>query len=230
MRIVSANLFCLNPYPRRALDAVAAQQGDVTVLIESTGRFSDLASGLLPPIRAAGLTRRGGMPVTIHARESAPVRDVRESRRGWVECRIHDVLVFAVHAVAPYLPWRISRRRDQLCALADRISAVEDSEHALAIGDFNTAHFERAWQDFEADAGPWRRVLPEGVRWTGTWPLGGVWAPIAVDHALTPPHLHAGPAGGTLARTFTIPGSDHLGLVVDLPGELGPRDAPRRPC
>ena len=216
MRIVSANIFCLNPIPRKAIRAIAAQEGDVTILIESTPRFARYTDRLLPPTRAAGLSRRGGMPITVHAHEDIPVQDVQEHRRGWLELRVQGVLLLAVHAVAPYLPWRLGRRRDQLRALADRIGTVAEHEDALAIGDFNTAHFEPAWEEFATGAGSWRRLAPLTDRWPGTWPLGGVWAPISVDHAVTPPHLAGENGFGTVVRTFRIPGSDHQGLVVDL--------------
>ncbi|RMH28646.1 MAG: endonuclease/exonuclease/phosphatase family protein [Planctomycetota bacterium] len=223
-------MFCLNVRPAQAVRAVAAQGGDATVLIESTSRFRGPAQRLLPPVRAAGLTRRGGMPITVHAAEPTPVQDVTEHRRGWLECRVAGVLLFAVHAVAPYLPWRLARRRDQLRALADRIADVPTGDPALAIGDFNTADFERVWADFEAGAGDWRRLAPSG-RWSGTWLLGGVWSPIAVDHVLTPPALAGGGGAGSRATTFAIPGSDHLGLRVDLPeGTADPAAVPASPA
>jgi len=221
-------MFCLNLKPAQAVQAVAAEGGDVTILIESTARFRRPIERLLPPVRAAGLTRRGGMPITVHAPDDTPVHDVKEHRRGWLECRVSGVLLLAVHTVAPYLPWRLVRRRDQLQALADRMCDVADRDAALAIGDFNTADFERVWADFEAGAGAWRRLAPAAGRWSGTWLLGGVWSPISVDHALAPPILAGEHGTGSVAGTFTIPGSDHLGLRVDLPEGTADR-SPHRP-
>lgn len=218
MRIVSANVFCLNPRPASALRAVADQGGDVTVLIEATARVDRYARRLLPDRRASGLTRRGGMPVAVHAAEDVPVQNADSQGEGWVECEVNGLTLLAVHAIAPYLPWRLRRRRRQLAALGDRLASIGENEPALAVGDFNTSHFGRAWGRFARAAKDWRRLAPEVERWTGTWPLGNAWAPIALDHALIPPHLAGGDvAPAATARTFPIPGSDHLGLVVDLP-------------
>ncbi len=225
MRIVSANIFCLNIKPAQAIEAVAEQNADVTLLIESTPRFERYASSSLPPQRASGLTRQRGMPISVHARPEVPISDVDEHGLGWFECRANGVLLLAVHAIAPYLPWRLKHRRAQLNALARRFAAIEPNDHALALGDFNTSHGARAWTHLVDHTTEWRRLDPSTDRWSGTWPLGGMWAPIALDHALAPPHL----AGGkeeplTKVRTFRIPGSDHMGLVVDLPGDVVQRN------
>lgn len=220
MRIVSANIFCLNVKPAQAIEAVAEQNADVTLLIESTPRFERFADASLPPKRAAGLTRRRGMPISVHARPELDVSDVDEHGLGWFECRAEGVLLLAVHAIAPYLPWRLRRRQTQLAALAERFRSIRPYEHALALGDFNTSHGARAWTHLAENVSDWRRLDPVTDRWRGTWPLGGIWAPIALDHALAPPHLVGDDEPLTKVRTFRIPGSDHMGLVVDLPQDV----------
>lgn len=220
MRIVSANIFCLNVKPAQAIEAVAEQKADVTLLIESTPRFQRYAVASLPPKRASGLTRRRGMPISVHASRDLHVTDVEEQGLGWFECRAEGVLLLAVHAIAPYLPWRLPRRRAQLSALADRLAGIEPFEHALALGDFNTSHGAKVWSQLADSMSGWRRLDPITDRWRGTWPLGSVWAPIALDHALAPPHLVGEEEPLTTVRTFPIPGSDHMGLVVDLPSDL----------
>ena len=109
-----------------------------------------------------------------------------------------------------------------VASLAQRMSAVRDERPGLTIGDFNTADFEPAWERYENAAAPWKRLDcavsgPGPARTRGTWPLGRVWAPVALDHAMGCPVL-AGSAA--LVRTFGIPGSDHRGLVVDVPTGL----------
>jgi len=220
MRIVCANIFCLNPRPRQALREVAAQGGDVTVLIEATPRFDRFVRGILPPRRMEGLTRSDGMPVAVHAEPALQVEPLQTEGDGWVECQVAGLTLLVVHAVSPYLPWRLRRRRRQLEALGDRLASIAPEEPAIAVGDFNTSHAGRAWKRFDAAARDWRRLLPGPEGASGTWPLGSVWAPVALDHALAPPHL-AGVNGdddhSARLRTFPIPGSDHLGLTVDLP-------------
>ena len=222
MRIVSANLFCLNPRPRAAVEAVAAQNADVVVLLESVARFQRRVREVFPEPRLRGYTRPDGMPVTLHTRGDLPVEDAREEGKGWLEVVVGGVRLFVVHAVAPYLPWRWPRRERQLASLAQRMSAVRDERPGLTIGDFNTADFEPAWERYENAAAPWKRLDcavsgPGPARTRGTWPLGRVWAPVALDHAMGCPVL-AGSAA--LVRTFGIPGSDHRGLVVDVPTGL----------
>jgi Endonuclease/Exonuclease/phosphatase family len=217
MRIVSANVFCLNVTRSRAIEAVADQAGDVTVLIESTPGFDRHIERYLPPLRARGLTRRRGMPVSVHANGQIEVEDVRESGLGWIECRVSGVLLLMVHAIAPYLPWRLGKRRSQLAALGNRLSSISRDERAIAVGDFNTATFEPAWAELQSAAGDWRKLDLQTPRWRGTWPLGGAWAPIALDHALAPAQLADGTDRPASVRTFPVPGSDHMGLVVELP-------------
>jgi len=221
MRIASANLFCLNPRRKAAVEAVAAQDADVVVLIESVRRFDRLTRDLLPPRRLHGYTRPDGMPVTLHAREDIPIDETREDHDGWLEAVVGGVRLLVVHAVAPYLPWRWPRRERQLASLAKRMSAVAGEGPGLTIGDFNTADFEPAWERYEKAAAPWRRLDcavsgPGPARTRGTWPLGRVWAPVALDHAMGCPAIAERAA---LVRTFGIPGSDHRGLVVDLPAD-----------
>jgi len=224
MRIVCANVFCLNPTPKKAVEAAARQLGDVTVLIESTGRFAERGAELLGEPRFRGLTRTHGMPISVHAREGLPVGEGVTPGHGWVECRVGQMRLLAVHAIAPWLPWRIPRRRGHLAALSERMAELAYTEPALTIGDFNTARFEKAWRRFSTAAldSNWRWLTheedhrPETRR--GTWPLGPVWSPVALDHALACPRIGGAEAAPRL-RTFSIPGSDHRGLVVDVADE-----------
>jgi len=158
MRVASANVFCLNPRPRKALRAVAAQEADVTLVIESVGRFDRHAERWLPERRLRGYTRPDGMPVALHAGPRVEVTDAREDGRGWLEARVNGLRLFVVHAVAPYLPWRWPRRARQLDDLARRMNDVGEGEPALVIGDFNTADFEPVWARYEANAEPWKRI------------------------------------------------------------------------
>jgi endonuclease/exonuclease/phosphatase (EEP) superfamily protein YafD len=221
LRIVCANVFCLNPSPTKAMEAIARQHGDVTVVIESTPRFADRGERLLGEARFTGLSRQRGMPIAVYAGPGVPIAGGRSPGQGWVECRVGEMRLLMVHAIAPYLPWRISRRRGHLSALSDRMGELSDSEPALTIGDFNTAHFERAWRTFATAAldSRWHWLTheadhrPAGRR--GTWPFGSVWSPVALDHALACPQIGGAEARPRL-RSFTIPGSDHRGLVVDV--------------
>lgn len=225
MRVVCANVFCLNPKPRKAIEAVARQHGDVTVVIESTPRFADRSVQLLGEGRFTGLSRGRGMPITVYAREGLLVEGGRTPGHGWVECKVGAMRLLAVHAIAPYLPWRISRRKGHLSALSERMGELAFNEPALTIGDFNTAHFERAWRRFATSAldSQWRWLTheedhrPEKRR--GTWPFGSVWSPVALDHALACPQL-GGAASAPIMRSFSIPGSDHRGLVVEIEDSL----------
>lgn len=221
MRVVCANVFCLNPAPKKAIEAVARQLGDVTVVIESTPRFAPRSERLLGDPRFTGHSRSRGMPITVYARPGIEVEGFETTGQGWIECKIGGVRLLAVHAIAPYLPWRIARRRGHLSALSERMGELAFSEPALTIGDFNTAHFERAWRRFATSAldSRWHWLTHEAdhrhVKRRGTWPFGSVWSPVALDHALACPQVGGAMASPTL-RSFTIPGSDHRGLVVEI--------------
>ncbi|MCB9838451.1 MAG: endonuclease/exonuclease/phosphatase family protein [Phycisphaeraceae bacterium] len=221
MRIVCANVFCLNPTPKKAVEALARQGGDVTVVIESTPRFAERSERLLGERRMTGLSRRRGMPISVYSRADLHVEEGASPGQGWIECRVGAMRLLLVHAIAPYLPWRIPKRRGHLTALSERMSELADNEPALTIGDFNTAHFERAWRRFASSAvdSRWHWLTheedhrPEKRR--GTWPFGSVWSPVALDHALVCPRIGGAEAAPRM-RSFTVPGSDHRGLVVDV--------------
>ncbi len=198
--------------------AIAAQRGDVVVLIEATRRWDRFAHESLPERRAMGVTRADGMPIAVHASDSLEVQFEGDGTDGWLECNVGSLHLLPVHMVAPYLPWRLGRRERQLGALAERVQDIAEDDYALTIGDFNTASFERVWRRFQKSASPWRRVDHLDGERRGTWPFGHVWSPVAVDHALCPPDLASRvDAWDTGVRTFPIPGSDHLGLSIELP-------------
>jgi len=200
LRIVAANLFCLNPQPTRAVAAVAAQGADVVAMIESTRRFGARAGTRLPPWRFTAKTRKRGLPVSLYARESLQVASVQQHGLGWIEWDVGGVHLLVVHAIAPYLPWRWSVRERQLLALAHRLNAIharDPDRPAIALGDFNTADFEPVWRRMEGRIDHWRRLDIDGPleptrrrrRRHGTWPFGGVWAPICVDHVMAAPTI-----------------------------------------
>ena len=172
------------------MEAIARQHGDVTVVIESTPRFAERSGRLLGEARFSGLSRERGMPITVYTRPGVPIEGGESPGRGWVECKVGEMRLLMVHAIAPYLPWRISRRRGHLSALSERMSELANCEPALTIGDFNTAHFERAWRTFATAALDcrWHWLTHEEdhrpERRRGTWPFGSVWSPVALDHAL----------------------------------------------
>ena len=204
------------------MQAVAAQMADVYVLVESVRRFEPVVARWLPPRRLTGYTRADGMPVSLHARDEIEIAARREGGRGWLEVDVGGVRLMVVHAVAPYLPWRWPRRERQLMTLARRMGKVRADEPGLVVGDFNTADFEPAWERFEEAAAPWRRIDcathgagPGPAR--GTWPLGRTWSPVALDHALATPALAEHEASPARVRTFGIPWSDHMGLMIEVP-------------
>lgn len=128
-----------------------------------------------------------------------------------------DVTVVLVHVSGPW-PQPIDAWHDEMNRLPDtlqRIAADAGSGAVVVGGDFNATR----------DMAAFRQVLRRGFRdaaeqagagFTNTFPADAPFPPIiAIDHVLT----HN--ATAEAARTFRIPGSDHLGLqtTVQLPAE-----------
>jgi endonuclease/exonuclease/phosphatase (EEP) superfamily protein YafD len=113
--------------------------------------------------------------------------------------------VLSVHATSPITHDHFRRRDAVLRSVASRIAA----QHVptVMIGDLNTVHWDGAYKRFRAQSGL-RPVNTPGMR---TWPHLGPLALIPLDHVLVSPGM-----GASDVRHFTIPGSDHRGILASI--------------
>ncbi|MCW2607594.1 MAG: hypothetical protein JWO60_2287, partial [Frankiales bacterium] len=222
LRVVTANLYVMNPDPSASGRALRALHPDVLVVPELTaaGLAGLQASGLLTdlPHRALALE---GRPEGVGVFSRTPLADVvlrpvgvRLLPRVTVRVGGVDVRVLAVHTLPPFLGWSGLWRG----ALADLAGEARGSDLPLVVaGDLNA----------DRDHAAFRRLLDAGLRDSAdergrglsrTWPSR---APLLqLDHVL----VRDGSRGRLLplaVREAVVPGSDHRAVVADvavLPG------------
>jgi endonuclease/exonuclease/phosphatase (EEP) superfamily protein YafD len=137
------------------------------------------------------------------------------------------VRIVSVHATSPISYAHFQRRNALLKHLATTIDAR--AMPTVLVGDLNTVHWDRAYKTFHSRSG----LQPVNSPALRTWPSIGPIALIPLDHLMISPGL-----GASEVRRFTIPGSDHRGLVADIhlpadvrrvaSGELASGQPPRR--
>lgn len=116
-----------------------------------------------------------------------------------------EIRVLAVHASSPTDYAHFRKRNAQLSALAGDI--LRSHAPTVVIGDLNTVHWDRAYAGFCKLSG----LRPLAGAELRSWPAVGPIALIPLDHVLVSPEL-----ASNGMSTFSLPGSDHRGLLAEL--------------
>ena len=214
LRVVTANLFVLNPEPAAAGRALRALQPDVLVVPElsAEGLAGLRDSGLLEDLPHA-VAELGAREETVGLFSRLPLRDPatrsaagRELPRATVRVGGTDVRLLAAHPLPPVSVLQDLWRRS-LADLAREVSEVDLP--VVVAGDLNA----------DRDHAAFRALLDVGLRdahdvlgrgLARTWPSG---LPVLhLDHVLV--------RGAALVpvdvREVPVPGSDHLAVVADV--------------
>ena len=217
LRVVSSNLYVLNPDPAEAGRALRALRPDVLVVPELTpsGLIGLEASGLLLdlPHRAVDLA---GRPEGVGLFSRLPLSDVDLRRvgprvlpRATVRVGGVPVRVLSAHPLPPLLAWEGLWRS----ALADLAGEARRARLPVVVaGDLNA----------DRDHAVFRRLLRAGLRdahdargrgLARTWPAGRPL--LQLDHVLVRD------GGGArlvplTAREVRVPGSDHRAVLSDI--------------
>jgi len=217
LRVAVANLYVLNPDPRRTGEALRALALDVLVVPELT------AAGLAG-LRASGLTE--DLPYALVPGEAAqetvglfsrhPLSAValrsgagRLLPRATVQVGGRQVRVLAAHTLPPVTVLQRDWRR----GLRDLAAEVRETRlPVVVVGDLNA----------DRDHGAFRPLLGTGLvdaadergrGLQGTWPAR---VPLLhLDHVL----VRGGTGAGVVpadVRTVRLPGTDHRAVVADL--------------
>lgn len=222
IRILSCNLFRGQADPAALAEAIERHAIDIVCAQELTDDLAERLAALLPHGDVAQEHRLRGNGIAC--RLPVETRRIPMWRRSGCVARLSpadwpglssSIEILNVHIAAPhywpYFPNRVRRRAQLETLLADRNQAG-DLPHAI-LGDFNASP---AWPVYRRVAARYRdAALTAGdVAGAGsTWPrLGwlGLRGLLRIDHCFLH-RLHA-----TKVRRLDIPGSDHLGLLVDL--------------
>jgi endonuclease/exonuclease/phosphatase (EEP) superfamily protein YafD len=214
LRVVTANLFVLNPEPVAAGRALRALQPDVLVVPElsAEGLAGLRESGLLDDLPHA-VAELGTREETVGLFSRLPLQDSatrsaagRELPRATVTVGGRDVRLLAAHPLPPVSVLQ-DLWRESLADLAQEVAGVDLP--LVVAGDLNA----------DRDHAAFRALLGVGLRdahdalgrgLARTWPAD--LPALHLDHVLV-----RGPSLVPVdVREARIPGSDHLAVVADL--------------
>ena len=220
VRVLTANVKIDNETEDRAADALLAVDADVMVVVELTPHFmTELRShGAYEryPNRLERPQQWDGRGIGIYSKLPLQTLDAIDlDGRQAPGARLTlagggAVDVYGVHTVAPYEPLREGRWRDDLTALVDKVPELP--EPFVLAGDFNATRWHPPFADL-LDAGVRDAHEQTGHGLSFSWPADrGLLPPLfRLDHALMSDGVTA-----TALRDVAIPGSDHVGFVVEL--------------
>ena len=211
VRIAHLNVLQPNRDHAGVLEAARATDADILFFQEVSPEWAEaLHAGLddAYPVSIAE-TRTDRYGIAMYSR--MPLADVRVEHlrntpivRATVGSGEHAFLVTSMHACSPGHHAAFAQRNAQFAELAERF-ADERNEHVL-IGDLNTVSWDDALWAFCRRTG----LRLQGDAYAATFPSVMGMAMIPIDHVLVSEGLSAN------KRVFTIPGSDHHGLVTDI--------------
>lgn len=214
-RIVSANVNSRNRSVGRAVADAAAQHGDLVMLIEAGKRNwtppPEYPTVIRPQYSSQVILSR--FPTRLLDKPAGWPDDFRAHRLE-VDAPSGRVIVYLVHLKRPHLgPGRILNIRSQLRAQRREREALLASAKAeraplIVAGDFNTSDRSRGYRRI---AGRLRDAMRAG--WAGRTYVG---APLGlfllrIDHVFVPRDWCS-----AHATRFTLHGSDHRGIAVDV--------------
>jgi endonuclease/exonuclease/phosphatase (EEP) superfamily protein YafD len=222
LRVVTANLYVLNPDPAAAGRALRELRPDVLVVPELSpdGMAGLRASGLLDDLPHS-VVELGTRDETVGLFSRRPLADVsthpvggRQLPRATVSVGGVDVRLLAAHPLPPLSVlepiWRAS--------LADLAQEADDEELPVVVaGDLNSDRDHAAFRGL-LDAGLRDAHDAVGRGLARTFPAG---LPLLqLDHVL----VRDGEGGRITpldVREVRVPGSDHLGVLADLAVQPG---------
>ena len=213
VRVMASNLYFGRGDPKTDVELVRAHDVDVLNLVELTpeaaeelgraGLFDLLPHRVFQPVeagRGSGVASRHPLvPLDL----AGPALLQQPGAR--VEVGSAAIEVVAVHPVPPTgapATWKAEMR--------GLPPAPSDGPIRILAGDFNAT----------LDHGTFRRLLRAGYRDAGerrgaglrhTWPTGGWWPPVTIDHVLV--DRRAAVVG---YRVLDVPGSDHRAVLAEL--------------
>lgn len=234
LRIAHLNVYQLNDRDDEVLRSAINSGADVVSLQEVDDDWADaLRAGLASSYPYSHVEVRNNC-YGIALFSKLPFMEVHTSeveRAPFIEAIVQTndgpVRILSVHATSPISYGHFQRRNAMLKHLASAIDVR--TMPTVLVGDLNTVHWDRAYRNFHTRSG----LQPVNGPAMRTWPSIGPIALIPLDHLMISPGL-----GATDVQRFTIPGSDHRGLVADIhlptdvqrvaSGELASDQPPKR--
>lgn len=211
MELITANLFCFNPWQRTAIQQLLTSNADVLILPE-------VKPTLLHWLREATeqpgytlVTAQTNKQMTLCLLSRLPIAESQiidqASFAGRPQIRVHlasGITLFGIHLMAPISVRKYKERNAQLLQLAAMIHA--EPHPVVASGDFNTMRRERVFQPFlqvAVHTTGYTRSTPKS--WPALLPLA------SLDHVVHNRHIRL-----EQLTQGNFNGSDHLPVIAQL--------------
>ena len=213
MRIISANLWCYNPWQKKAIAKLWQLNADILVLQE-------VKPSLVNWLREYALQRNftfiqvatnKQMTLCILSRFPISHSEIIDSENfaGRPQIKVEldsGITVFGLHLMAPITLKKSALRNRQLEQLAKLIN--QETNPVIAIGDFNTDIKESVFNKLMAqtnNCSHGRDSFPGRKSWLSVFPL------FAIDHLIFTDHFHL--ASFVVGKLIW---SDHLPIIADI--------------
>lgn len=214
IRVLSANVHVANRSYQSLVDALKSQRPTIAVLTEVSEEWRHTFAAIRPdfPYQAA-IFRDDCFGIALLSKLPFE-RIIRERPSGLppiIEARFNmnrvPFRLIGIHAVPPVGDSERSVRNRSIAEAADLAAKAEGG--VIIAGDLNTAMWSAPYREL-IEAAPLRDPrLGRGI--FATWPAS-IWpAILPIDHI-----LHSAQFRSAALQTFSLPGSDHRGIVVEL--------------
>jgi endonuclease/exonuclease/phosphatase (EEP) superfamily protein YafD len=206
-RVACANVYYYNRERERLVAALVALDPDILGLVE----VGDEDRRLLKPDprwpHQVWTSRRDLFKVALLSRRRIVTSQIHEfdgttAIEALIDLGAAPLRVLLIHPYSPTNPQSAQRRDHALAQIAERSAASR--EPLVVVGDWNLTAGAPLWRPLLARSG----LHPAPGRQPATWPWFLGPCGIAIDHIL------ARDAGLDDLAAFSLPGSDHRGLVA----------------
>lgn len=209
--LITANLFCFNPWQRDAIQQLFAATADILILpevrpallhwLQETANKGGYRLVAAPTNNQMTLCLLSRLPIA-HSR----IID-QESFAGRPQLRVElttGITIFGIHLMAPITPRKCKERNAQLLQLTTLLR--RESQPVIAAGDFNTMPKEQIFQPLlQVASQAMARPAARPKSWPSLLPLA------SLDHVI---HNHHVRLEQLTQGRFN--GSDHLPLMARL--------------
>lgn len=227
LRLAVANVSTQNPRKAEALDAIAAMNADVVLLIEVSPEWFEVIPRHLPGYRtvmARAQWDNFGMALMVAddspwacegttqwmPPDQLPAADAVLTRGNGERWRL-----LGVHPVPP-MSARGAASRNETLATAAAWTHNHPDDPKLLVGDLNATPWCTAFRELVAETGLINSMRGHGL--APSWPsldalpyAATAVGMIPIDHV-----MHSASIRTRKRQTFRIPGSDHRGVLVEL--------------
>ncbi|MFZ4656453.1 MAG: endonuclease/exonuclease/phosphatase family protein [Caldilineaceae bacterium] len=211
LQLITANLFCFNPWQRAAIQQLLTTAADVLILPEVKPALLDWLGAAASSAGYTIVSAPTNQQMTLCLLSRLPIAQSQiidqGSFAGRPQLRVDltvGITLFAIHLMAPITPWKQQARNAQLVQVAAILSA--ETQPVIAAGDFNTTAHDRLFQPLLRLASPqaeYTKARPKS--WPALLPLA------SLDHV-----IHNQQVRLEQLAPGKFNGSDHLPMIAHL--------------